>query len=272
MIEKSTKTLRNTTDSTIFVDDVGISIDAYETYTIPPQDFPYWAASDAVQPFLVDTGTLIAGDENAEITDGYFGLALLRDGIARQIAFDLDGYLGQHAFHADDTNIQKAIETARLTEIDEDGYAIVDAYQIDFKSGFNVTADGYKAIIELEVPANVSPGFTWGDSGANKNTYLLNDTVPSNQAGRVVPGDGIITEITVAVQNIPNGNPTVEIRSRSGAVFTTIVTVPVSTTQRITVYNPPSPISVAKETELTCFVGNVSLFNPVVSVAISADS
>lgn len=37
------------------------------------------------------------------------------------------------------------------------------------------------------VANSASPGFTWGSSGnANTNTWLLNDTVPSNLAGRLV--------------------------------------------------------------------------------------
>ena len=45
------------------------------------------------------------------------------------------------------------------------------------------------AIDELceEVQTSASPGFTWGKSGnVTNNTWLLNETVPSNKAGRTV--------------------------------------------------------------------------------------
>lgn len=267
MIEKSTKNLKNITNNSIFIEDVGISLDGYDAiYNIPPQDYQYWAASDDIESYLI-SGDVVASDEHSEL-DGYLGIALLRDGIARQIAFDLSGYFPNMAFPPTDINLQKAIETARLFGVDEDGYRVADAYEIDFKKGFNVTSDGYKAIIELEIPADVSPGFTWGDSGANKNTYLLNDTVPSNKAGRVVPSDGVITEVTISLENIAAAGATVEIQSRVGTTFTPLVIVSLSTISRITIV--PVSVLVDAGTELACFAGNKSLFNPVVAVAVSA--
>jgi hypothetical protein len=46
--------------------------------------------------------------------------------------------------------------------------------------------EGFEKLVNL-VAISASPGFTWGRSGAlPKNTWLLNDTVPSNNSGREV--------------------------------------------------------------------------------------
>jgi len=51
---------------------------------------------------------------------------------------------------------------------------------------------------------SASPGFTWGRSGnVNNNSWLLNDSVPSNKAGRTVAlVDPEITQIFVANEDI----------------------------------------------------------------------
>jgi hypothetical protein len=50
------------------------------------------------------------------------------------------------------------------------------------------------------VGATASPGWTWGRSGnVPNNTWLLNDTVPSNKAGRVVYlTSGVVKRVVVA--------------------------------------------------------------------------
>jgi len=54
-------------------------------------------------------------------------------------------------------------------------------------------------IISQKVTVSASPGFTWGRSGnIATGAYLLNDSVPSNLAGRQVPvSTGVITTIFV---------------------------------------------------------------------------
>lgn len=63
-----------------------------------------------------------------------------------------------------------------------------------------------EAIEELcgEVTQSASPGFTWGRSGnVSNNTWLLNDSVPSNKAGRtIVFSNPIITKIFSASEDI----------------------------------------------------------------------
>ena len=82
------------------------------------------------------------------------------------------------------------------------------------------------AIDELNSTGGVSasPGFTWGSSGSNvKGSYLLNETVPSNVAGRVVPlNNGSIREIFVA--NEISTTFTINIEKRTGPGTFTVLT------------------------------------------------
>ena len=57
--------------------------------------------------------------------------------------------------------------------------------------------------LKNQVTSNVSPGFTWGRSGAiPANTYLLNDAVPSNVSGRIVfLNNAMIKKVYVANQD-----------------------------------------------------------------------
>ena len=78
------------------------------------------------------------------------------------------------------------------------------ADQVPFDdSNVCLEADDVQEALEnlyCKVDVSASPGFTWGKSGAVKNSWLLNDTVPSNLAGRVVPIDGQIVEITATAE------------------------------------------------------------------------
>lgn len=113
---------------------------------------------------------------------------------------------------------------------------------------------------------SASPGFTWGDSGNIKNAYLLNDTVPSNTAGRLSPVNGTINTIFITCE-LPS-TAVIEIRRRVGAVYTPIVTQSLGGTRKLTV-NLISPPTVAKNDELTCFVSNfANVKNPVVGIII----
>ncbi len=77
----------------------------------------------------------------------------------------------------------------------------------DNDPGCEFTKENVQEVIEelcnrLAVSAN--PGFTWGKSGnINKNTWLLNDTVPSNKAGRTITiTNPELTRILTASQDL----------------------------------------------------------------------
>lgn len=65
------------------------------------------------------------------------------------------------------------------------------------------TSDNVQGAIE-EIGASASPGFTWGRSGSiSAGTWLLNDGVPSNKAGRtIVLGDSKIVRIFTATEDL----------------------------------------------------------------------
>jgi len=65
------KILINSTASTVFVNDTGVSIAGLGSYTIPPQDYLLWAASSDVIT-AVGAATLIVNDGsvNLSISDG----------------------------------------------------------------------------------------------------------------------------------------------------------------------------------------------------------
>jgi len=58
--------------------------------------------------------------------------------------------------------------------------------------------------ISLNVGQSASPGFTWGRGGnLSTNTWLFNDSVPSNRAGRTVNLIGpAITAVSIANEDI----------------------------------------------------------------------
>jgi hypothetical protein len=130
-----------------------------------------------------------------------------------------------------------------------------------------VTLAFIEELINQLTAVSASPGFTWGDSGnINSGTFLLNDTVPSNQAGRMVPlKSGEITKIFVANQDA--NTFTIEILKRTGpGTFSSLTTVSVVAAR--TKVETKSGVSVAENDELVCKVSAGSCKNPVVGVII----
>ena len=130
------------------------------------------------------------------------------------------------------------------------------AYRYDLPSG----ADSVSA----------SPGFTWGRSGkAVSGAYLINDTVPSNLTGRIVPlYDGLIDTVFVASENADTF--VIAIEKRVGAVFTELCTVTVTAARTKIEYL--TNINVAYGDELACKIKSGSCKNPVVGIIIKGDS
>ena len=113
---------------------------------------------------------------------------------------------------------------------------------------------------------SASPGFTWGDSGnVSAGSFLLNDSVPSNRAGRIVPlADGEITKIFVTCET--NATATLEIVLRTGATFSGLTTM--SLAGQRTKVETKTGVTVAEGDELACRVTSGSCRNPVVGVII----
>ena len=116
---------------------------------------------------------------------------------------------------------------------------------------------------------SASPGFTWGRSGnATSSTYLLNDTVPSNISGRLIPlNDSIISEIFVTCQN--NATCVIAVERRVGAVYTELATITLTAERKKVV---SYSVGVDYLDEICVKVKSGSLQNPVVGVVVKGDS
>lgn len=114
-----------------------------------------------------------------------------------------------------------------------------------------------------------TPGFTWGASGAIKNSYLQNDTVPSNKAGRLVTLTGSISAIFI-VTELDTDEYTLEIKRRNAnGTYTTILSLVGNGTSRT--YSASSSVVVSQGDELAAYLkksGNKGATNPVCGIII----
>ncbi len=273
------KRIKNNTNAERYFAGQGILPDAY--YTIDPEEDPWFIQNLTLEQDILD-GYAVMNDGTSDFTNPFRGVDFLNAPL--RVFRESDTEVGTNFAFVDTTDLTiEPISNATVKfgvvhklPTEDDGYSIGDALTIDFGEGLAAENDGYGTVtvnVNLEAFTSESPGFTWGDSGTNKNTYLLNDTVPSNKSGRLVPLDGDIVAVSVVVEKIPNSGAEIFIQTRVGeqlatAVFTTVVTVPLSDTSRQTVYLVPTPINAPEGTELCCLVGGVSVFGPVVSVTI----
>lgn len=121
-------------------------------------------------------------------------------------------------------------------------------------------------IISQKVTVSASPGFTWGRSGtATNGTYLLNDGVPSNVAGRQVPvTTGVITTVFVDSELPRTFNISI---FKHTDPFTILVTVSIIAAKGGT-FNIPLPPTVTSADILGARVTAGSPRNPVVGIII----
>lgn len=134
-------------------------------------------------------------------------------------------------------------------------------------SGTTLTStDTESAIKEVlqKSQTSASPGLTWGRSGnTSSGTYLLNDTVPSNVSGRLVPvSSGAIVTAFVSCETADTF--TIEIQRRVGNTFTTIGTISVVNSRKFTIDSLNIPV--ALNDELAVRIGTGSPKNPVVGL------
>ena len=118
---------------------------------------------------------------------------------------------------------------------------------------------------------SASPGFTWGRSGnSSTNTWLLNDTVPSNRAGRTVMLAGVkIANVFVATENL--NTYTVSIYEHEGdginLTFLTSISVVSARSAQITVDVP-----ITQNRQLAARITAGSCKNIVAGLVIKGDS
>lgn len=154
----------------------------------------------------------------------------------------------------------------------QDWWHMPEAEGIPFDpTGSSLTSEQVgPALRELDerIDQSASPGFTWGKSGSVSSAWLLNDSVPSNLAGRIVPVDGEIVEVFVA--NEDANTFTVSVYERSGASFVLILSISL-TSQRTKIQSYTTSNAVDKGDELAVKVTSGSAKNPVVGLVIKGE-
>jgi len=189
-----------------------------------------------------DDGSIISSD--VDILDFTKNLKVINNGGGKT---SIDGYL----------------------PIFEDGYLRDNAYTLNFDSKFDTSTDGYGNVsVALSSSSNkLSLGFTWGRSGnVGNGAYLLNDTVPSNLTGRVVPMNAAIVEVIVGNEALNTFN--IDIQKNIAGVWTTILTVNM-VNQRLNVFTTNISLSIYDElaVRISPGIGNASK-NPVVGLVL----
>lgn len=131
----------------------------------------------------------------------------------------------------------------------------------------NPIDDVQAAIDELKRRASISasPGFSWGQSGnCTSNTWLTNETVPSDRTGRVFPlDDGQLVAFVVSNELINTFS--MQLYEHDGTTFTLLGTFSL-TAQRSRTFTSVDfgTISITKGKELAVKVSSGSCKNPVV--------
>jgi len=117
-----------------------------------------------------------------------------------------------------------------------------------------------------------SPGYTYGKSGnVGSNTYLLNDTVPSNRTGRFSTVNGIIAEAFIAGEYGSTYNCTMAIEIRYGGTgaLVEVLTLTLSA-QRSKVQT--FSVAVSQGDEIACKIKTGSIKNPDVGIQLKGDT
>lgn len=150
-------------------------------------------------------------------------------------------------------------------------YFIQVARSIWFDNSTNgFTSDNVQEAIE-EIGASASPGFTFGRSGAAvSGTWLLNDGVPSNKAGRtIVLGASKIVKIFSATEDLDTY--TLQIYSHDGnevnLTFLTTLTVTASRTGN----SGTISVSVPANKQLAAYLATGTAKNIVAGIVMQGD-
>lgn len=130
----------------------------------------------------------------------------------------------------------------------------------------DLTSEDVQSVIEElchRIEDSASPGFTWGDSGNVNNSYLLNDTVPSNKSGRLCSVTGNIVTMFLSIENATA--VTIQIQRRVGVVFTTIASITTLATERTKIITVAVPVTFGDE---LCAYVNGSCKSPVIGIVM----
>jgi len=146
------------------------------------------------------------------------------------------------------------------------------AESVPFDNATNgFTSDNVQGAIE-EIGASASPGFTWGRSGVSgSGTYLLNDAVPSNKAGRtIVLGASKIVKIFSATEDLDTY--TLEIYSHDGNEVNLTLLTTLTVTASRTGNSGTVAVSVAANKQLAAKLATGSAKNIVAGIVMQGDT
>jgi hypothetical protein len=127
---------------------------------------------------------------------------------------------------------------------------------------------GPSEFFQNQLAVSASPGFTWGRSGnVTNSTWLLNDTVPSNKAGRTVSLSApSITQVFVASEDVDTYD--INIYEHEGAeVNLTLLTTVNIVAARTATFNIDVPMTSGRQ--LAVRVVNGSAKNIVVGTQLA---
>jgi hypothetical protein len=128
--------------------------------------------------------------------------------------------------------------------------------------------------LKNQVAISASPGFTWGRSGTvNQNTWLLNDSVPSNLSGRVCfLNSASIIKVFVANQAATAGI-VVEVYTHDGnSVNLTLIGSVTTLATRSNTFTVAYPVSLDKQIAIKIANGSPSGANMVVGCLIKGST
>lgn len=134
-------------------------------------------------------------------------------------------------------------------------------------NGF-ASEDVQAAIEELSniVDTSASPGFTWGASGnITSGSWLINDTVPSNKAGRsIFLSSATLEFVFVRCELASTFN--IEVYEHDGTTFTLITTVIITAARTGDFPIASLPLTTGKELAMKLSTGSAK--NPVVGCVL----
>ena len=134
-------------------------------------------------------------------------------------------------------------------------------------NGF-MSEDVQAAIEELSntVDTSASPGFTWGSSGnVTAGSWLVNDTVPSNKAGRsIFLSNATLEYVFVRCEDATTFD--MEVYEHDGTVYTLITTVSVTAARAGDFPIASLPLTTGKELAMKMSSGSAK--NPVVGCVL----
>jgi hypothetical protein len=106
------------------------------------------------------------------------------------------------------------------------------------------------------IETSASPGFTWGKSGTvTSNTWLWNESVPSNKSGRTIFLSNATLE-RVFVSNEQTSSFNLEIYEHDGVTYTLLTTVSLLAARSTSVDVGSIPLTTGKELAMRLVMGS----------------